>query len=84
MILNLKLSLPLCEPLFPQNAFPFRLNLREVELIHHPRDGQSELDVRDRLSDTAAGADGEWGVGVSGGFDCLLGGGFGEPTLGDE
>lgn len=84
MILNLKLSLPLCEPLFPQNTLSFRLDLREVELIHHPRDGQSKLDVRNRLSDAAAGADGERGVGISGGFDCLFGGEFREPTLGDE
>lgn len=84
MIHELELSLPLCEPLFPQRTLPFRLDLFEVELIHDSRDGQSKLGVGDRLSDTAAGTDRERRVGVSGGFDGVFGVVFEEPTLGEK
>lgn len=84
MIHHFKLSLTICEPLFPQSTLSFRLDLREVELIHDPRNGQSELDVGDGLSDAATGTDGEWCVGVPGDFDSVFGGEFGEPTFRDE
>lgn len=84
MIQNLKLSLPFRETLFPQHTLSFRLNLGEVEFVHNPRNGQSELDVSDGLSDAAAGTDGERRVGISGSFDGVFGSVFWEPALGDE
>lgn len=84
MIHHLKFSLPRREPFFPQHTLSIRLDLREIELIHDPRDGQPELDIGDRLSDTATRANGERRVGISGSLDGVFGGVFREPALGDE